>query len=67
MRLTSSEFWVEVRLHEIEGRWIASADTPDGPSLGLGELALQASEQALQPFDGIVNELFASVPDARIG
>jgi hypothetical protein len=28
--------WVEVGLTHIEGRWIASADTPDGRSLGLG-------------------------------
>jgi hypothetical protein len=30
--------WVEVRLTHIDGRWIASADTPDGPSL-LGQSA----------------------------
>ena len=64
MRLTCSPFWVDVRLLEINGRWIASADTPDGPSLGLGELALAANEQALEPFDGIVAELLASVPDS---
>ena len=50
LRLTCSAFWVDVRLREINGRWIASADTPDGPSLGLGELALEAIEQALEPF-----------------
>lgn len=52
MRLTSSVFWVDVRLLEINGRWIASADTPDGPSLGVGELAVEAIEGALQPFRG---------------
>jgi hypothetical protein len=62
MRLTSSLFWVDVRLLEINGRWIASADTPEGPSLGLGESALGAIEMALQPFDGIAEELLASVP-----
>lgn len=35
------------------GRWIASADTPDGPSLGLGDLALDAIAEALAPFEGI--------------
>ena len=62
MRLTSSLFWVDVRLLEINGRWLASADTPDGPSLGLGTSALGAIEMAVQPFDGMVEELLASVP-----
>ncbi len=66
LRLTCSAFSVHVRLREINGRWIASADTPDGPSLGLGELAFEAIEQALEPFEGIVGELLASVPVARI-
>ncbi len=66
MRLTFSAFWVDVRLLEINGRWIASADTPDGPSLGLGDLALEAIEQALEPFEGMADELLASVPGARI-
>lgn len=64
LRLTCSAFWVDVRLREINGRWIASADTPDGPSLGLGEQEMQAIEEALRPFEGIVNELLASVPGA---
>ena len=66
LRLGCSALWVDVRLREINGRWIASADTPDGPSLGLGERAIDAVEQALEPFEGIVSELLASVPDARI-
>ena len=66
LRLSCSAFRVDVRVREINGRWIASADTPDGPSLGLGDLALEAIEQALGPFDGIVSELPASVPNGRI-
>lgn len=63
LRLACSSFWVDVRLREINGRWIASADTPDGPSLGLGERAIEAIESALQPFGGIVGELLATIPD----
>jgi len=66
LRLTCSAFWVDVRLREINGRWIASADTPDGPSLGLSERAIHAVEQALEPFEGMADELLASVPGARI-
>lgn len=44
-----------MRLREINGRWIASADTPDGPSLGLSDVALEAITQALTPFDGVVD------------
>ena len=66
LRLTSSVFWVDVRCLEINGRWIASADTPDGPSLGLGASAMVAIEMALQPFDGVVDELLASVPRSSL-
>jgi hypothetical protein len=62
MRLTSSVFWVDVRLLEINGRWIASADTPEGPSLGTGHVALDAIQMALAPFDPILDELIASIP-----
>ena len=62
VRLACTTAWVDVRLREINGRWIASADTPDGPSLGLAtepELAIAA---ALQPFDEMLDELLASLP-----
>lgn len=67
LRLTCSAIWVDVRLREINGRWIASADAPDGPSLGLGEQAIWAIEQALEPFQGIAEELLASVPRNGLG
>lgn len=62
LRLTCSTFWVEVRLRELNGRWIASADTLDGPSLGLGKGAIEALEHALEPFAGSADELLASLP-----
>jgi hypothetical protein len=64
LRLTRSTFWVDVRLHEINGGSIASADTPDGSSLGLGKGAIEAVERALEPFDGVVDGLLASLPGA---
>jgi hypothetical protein len=67
LRLTCSAIWVDVRLREINGRWIASADTPHGPSLGLGEQAIDAIAQAVEPFEGIVDELLASVPRRGFG
>ena len=63
LRLSCATFWVDVRLREMNGRWIASADTPGGPSLGLGLGAMEAIEAALEPFHGIVDELMASLPD----
>ena len=59
-------FSLDVRLREINGRWIASADTVAGPSLGLGKGAVEAVEHALQPFEGIVDELIASLPRASL-
>lgn len=67
LRLNCSAFWVGVRLREINGRWIASADTPDGPSLGVGQRAIDAIEGALAPFEGIVDDLLASLPRGGLG
>lgn len=52
LRPPRSGFWVDVRLRELNGRWIASADTLDGPSPGLGSVAIEAVEHALEPSDG---------------
>jgi hypothetical protein len=61
LRLSCSTFYVDVRLLEINGRWIASADTPGGPSLGLGLAASEAIEAALEPFGALADELLASL------
>jgi hypothetical protein len=66
LRLHCSTFWVDVRLREMNGRWIASADTSGGPSLGLGKGAIEAIEHALEPFGPIVDELLASLPGAAL-
>jgi hypothetical protein len=64
IRLTCSLFDVDVRLREFNGRWIASADTPDGrPTLGWGMSALGALWMALDPFGLVIDELLASLPD----
>ncbi|MDP9224016.1 MAG: hypothetical protein M3P18_09190 [Actinomycetota bacterium] len=55
-------FWVEVRVAGMNGRWIASADTPDGPSLGLAFTPHRALVLALEPFDGVIPELMATAP-----
>lgn len=60
VRLTCSEFYVDARLTEVEGRWLASADTPDGPSMGTGDTPVDdALMVALEPFDGVIDELLA--------
>ena len=63
LRLHSYCCWVDVRLLQVDGGWLASADTTDGPSLGLGRRPEGALMQALQPFAGIVDELMETVPD----
>jgi hypothetical protein len=47
MRLYGPEFWVDMRVTEFDGAWLASADTPDGPTLGRGRSALSAAVNAL--------------------
>ena len=66
LRLSCSTCRVDVRLLEINGRWIASADTLSGPSLGVGKGAIEAVEHALEPFEPLVDELMASLPLAGI-
>ncbi len=66
-RLVCSDFWVDVRLLEVNGRWIGSADTVDGPSLGCGMTSFEALWQALEPFDGVIGELLASLPSRDTG
>jgi hypothetical protein len=61
VRLAGPSFSVDVRVLQARGKWIASADTPRGPSLGLGFAAEEAIEAALQPFDGKVAELLGSL------
>lgn len=53
---------VIVRVREFNGRWLASADTANGPSIGMARDRLAAIYMALDPFqpgidralDGIV-------------
>jgi hypothetical protein len=63
LRLHCTLFYVDVRLREFNGRWVASADTAVGPSLGWGTSAVGALWMALEPFDGVIEELLASVSD----
>jgi hypothetical protein len=61
-RLFCQYFWVDTRVSRHNGRWVASVDTPDGPSLGWGRTALAALILALEPFDGMALELLHSAP-----
>jgi len=63
LRLSCHLFWVDVRLTGINGCWLASADGPDGPSLGLGSTPRRALVLALEIFDGVVDELLRSMPE----
>ena len=63
MRLECSAFYVILRIRQFDGRWIASADTPHGPSLGCGHSSFEAVWQALAPYDGMVGELLATAPE----
>jgi hypothetical protein len=49
VRLTHPElgFWVDVRLRECDGRWLAVADLADEPDIGLGASAAEAVRGAL--------------------
>lgn len=54
------EFYVDMRIGRVGGKWLASADTPDGPTIGYGEFWFQAALGALSPFDDAIEELMRS-------
>lgn len=67
-RLRGPGFWVNVRLYELNGRWLASADSPGGPTLRTGHSPLAALTEALEPFEAIIGQLLESAPaDIRFG
>jgi hypothetical protein len=43
-RLFCQYFWVDTRVSRHNGRWLASVDTPDGPTLAYDRTALSARE-----------------------
>ena len=49
-RLRTTDALIDVRWASFDGRWIASADTPDGPTLGVGGTPSEALAAALEPF-----------------
>ena len=63
LRLHCSLFYVDVRLRDFNGRWLASVDTPGGPTLGWGMSAIAALWMALEPYDGVIEELLSTLSD----
>ena len=61
-RLRGPGFWVDVRLYQLNGRWLASADSPGGPTLRTGFSPLAALTEALEPFEGSIGQLLESAP-----
>lgn len=52
LRLTHPrlEFWIDVRLREFDGRWLAVADLADTPEVGSGGSPADALRDALALF-----------------
>jgi hypothetical protein len=61
-RLYCQFFFVDARVTRHNGRWSASVDTPEGPTLAWGRTALSALIEALEPFEGMSMELVHSAP-----
>jgi hypothetical protein len=62
LRLRCTLLYVDVRLREFDGRFLASADASGGPTLGTGTSAIEAITVALQPFCELRDELLQSLP-----
>ena len=61
LRLSCTALWVDARVSDMNG-WLASADTPDRPSIGLGWTPRQALTRALEPFDALIEDLLVTAP-----
>lgn len=61
LRLYCHLFWVDVRISQIEDRWIASADTPDGPTVGTAMTREGALYLAPEGFAEVRDELLGSM------
>jgi hypothetical protein len=61
-RLYSAGVWVDVRLYQLRGRWLASATAPDGPTVRTGASPLAALTEALEPFGRAIDQLLESAP-----
>jgi hypothetical protein len=66
-RLRSPGTWVDVCLYSANGRWIATADTGSGRTLGTGETSLEALWGALHPFPDEIGDLLASLDQQSAG
>jgi hypothetical protein len=45
------DFWIDVRIHDFGGRWLAVADLSDQPEMGIGESMETALDGALAAFE----------------
>lgn len=73
LRLTHPDldFWIDVRLREFDGRWLAVADLADTPDVGLGETAEEALRGALASLGGafpdeLTARVFGGPADAQV-
>lgn len=52
------DFWIDVRVRELNGRWLAVADLAGTPDVGVGETAEEALRGALRALGpGLVDDL----------
>lgn len=61
LRLRCADFHVDLRVRRFHDRFLASADTPDGPTLGTGMSRAEAIHAALEPYAEVRGELLASL------
>jgi hypothetical protein len=60
--LSADRLHVTVRWVQLNERWLASADTQHGPSIGCGQTPLAALWRALAPYEEDAEALLASLP-----
>jgi hypothetical protein len=58
LRMTNPDldFWIDVRLRDFDGRWLAVADLADTPDIGTGDTAEAALLGALASLGGTWSE-----------
>lgn len=68
LRLThpTLDFWIDVRLREFGGQWLAVADLADQPDLGVGFAPSEALREALDALPIAIRDQLVALADTQL-
>lgn len=60
------DFWVEVRLREFDGHWLAVADLADQPDIGVGSAPKEALRAALDALPMAIRDQLVVLAESQL-